>query len=265
MPPGGLHIRWPDAPLEQEARLMNWSVRRARLRARQPPNHNVIEGRTTASASSPRARPTTTPARRSGTSASTTRPAAASACACTRSTSSGLEATITREFALGLEEILVVEEKRQVIEYQLKEQLYGWRPDVRPHVLGKFDESENDEAGGEWGQANPSQHWLLRAQADLTPAIIAKAIARRLARLGVDADVSARMTLRVALIGPGTEPGRQHSLGGRCRPGRAPWFCGGCPQPRPRCPKARAPSRHRLPLHGGLDGPLDRELQPDGR
>ena len=72
----------------------------------------------------------------------------------------------------------MVEEKRQVIEYQLKEQLYGWRPDVRPHVLGKFDESEGDSAGGEWGQANPSQHWLLRAQADLTPAIIAKAIAR---------------------------------------------------------------------------------------
>jgi len=24
MPPGGLHIRWPDAPLEQEARLMDY-------------------------------------------------------------------------------------------------------------------------------------------------------------------------------------------------------------------------------------------------
>src|SRR5450755_4416188 len=43
-----------------------------------------------------------------------------------------LEATITREFAQGLQEILVVEEKRQVIEYQVKEELYGWRPDVRP-------------------------------------------------------------------------------------------------------------------------------------
>ena len=42
----------------------------------------------------------------------------------------------------GLDEILVVEEKRQVIEYQLKEELYDWRPDVRPHVVGKFDESE---------------------------------------------------------------------------------------------------------------------------
>ena len=42
-----------------------------------------------------------------------------------------LEASITRDFAQGLQEILVVEEKRQVIEYQLKEELYNWRPDVR--------------------------------------------------------------------------------------------------------------------------------------
>ena len=55
-----------------------------------------------------------------------------------------LEATITRDFAQGLQEILVVEEKRQVIEYQLKEELYNWRPDVRPNVLGKFDEAEGD-------------------------------------------------------------------------------------------------------------------------
>jgi indolepyruvate ferredoxin oxidoreductase len=51
-----------------------------------------------------------------------------------------LEAQLTREFATGLQEILVVEEKRQVIEYQLKEELYNWRSDVRPNVLGKFDE-----------------------------------------------------------------------------------------------------------------------------
>jgi indolepyruvate ferredoxin oxidoreductase len=43
-----------------------------------------------------------------------------------------LEATITREFAQGLQEILVVEEKRQVIEYQLKEELYNWRPTCAP-------------------------------------------------------------------------------------------------------------------------------------
>ena len=51
-----------------------------------------------------------------------------------------LERDGVRQFAEGLEEILVVEEKRAVIENQLKEQLYNWREDVRPRVVGKFDE-----------------------------------------------------------------------------------------------------------------------------
>ena len=140
---GGLHIRWPDAPLEQEARLMDykWYAALAYVRANRL-NHNVIEApRTTASASSPAARPTTTRARRCTTSASTTT-------TCRRlgirlhkvNVVWPLEATITRDFAQGLQEILVVEEKRQVIEYQVKEELYNWRADVRPNVLGKFDE-----------------------------------------------------------------------------------------------------------------------------
>ncbi|MEP6944194.1 MAG: indolepyruvate ferredoxin oxidoreductase family protein, partial [Betaproteobacteria bacterium] len=50
-----------------------------------------------------------------------------------------LEPEGVRHFAEGLAEILVVEEKRQIVEYQLKEQLYNWRDDVRPRVVGKFD------------------------------------------------------------------------------------------------------------------------------
>jgi indolepyruvate ferredoxin oxidoreductase len=34
-----------------------------------------------------------------------------------------------------LEEILVVEEKRQMIEYQMKEQMYNWHAEVRPLVV----------------------------------------------------------------------------------------------------------------------------------
>jgi indolepyruvate ferredoxin oxidoreductase len=54
----------------------------------------------------------------------------------------------------------VVEEKRQVIEYQLKEELYNWRPDVRPVVVGKFSEGEGDFSGGEWSMANPTGNTL---------------------------------------------------------------------------------------------------------
>ncbi|MDB5931945.1 MAG: pyruvate ferredoxin/flavodoxin oxidoreductase, partial [Polaromonas sp.] len=137
-----------------------------------------------------------------------------------------LEATITRDFAQGLQEILVVEEKRQVIEYQLKEELYNWRADVRPNVLGKFDEPEGDQSGGEWSRSNPSDNWLLRAKADLTPAIIAKAIAKRLKKLGVPSDIVARMDSRLAVI-----EGRERALiETKLETGeRAPWFCSGCP------------------------------------
>jgi indolepyruvate ferredoxin oxidoreductase len=139
-----------------------------------------------------------------------------------------LEATITRDFAQGLQEILVVEEKRQMIEYQVKEELYNWRPDVRPNVLGKFDEVEGDNSGGEWSQANPSKNWLLRPQADLTPAIIARAIAKRLKKLGVDADVAARLDARVALIDSKENAlkAEEKTAGGA---DRTPWFCSGCP------------------------------------
>jgi indolepyruvate ferredoxin oxidoreductase len=228
MPPGGLHIRWPDAPLDQEARLFDykWYAALAYIRANRL-NHNVIEG----------------PNDRYGIIASgkaynDTRQALADLglddATCRQlgirlhkvNVVWPLEATITREFATGLQEILVVEEKRQVIEYQIKEELYNWRTDVRPHVLGKFDEPDGDMSGGEWSMPNPSENWLLRAKADLTPAIIAKAIAKRLKKLGVSGDIAARMDARIAVI-----EAKEKSLATlSINTGeRAPWFCSGCP------------------------------------
>ena len=228
MPEGGLHIRWPDAPLEQEARLMDhkWYAALAYIRANKL-NHNVISG----------------PNDRFGLIASgkaynDTRQAlhdlGLEDSDCRRlgirlhkvNVVWPLEATITRDFAQGLQEILVVEEKRQVIEYQLKEELYNWRPDVRPTVLGKFDEAGDDKSGGEWSQPNPASNWLLRAQADLTPAIIAKAIGKRLKKLGVDADTASRIDTRLALI-----EAKENSLQTmKVESGdRLPFFCSGCP------------------------------------
>ena len=228
MPEGGLHIRWPDAPLEQEARLMDykWYAALAYVRANKL-NHNVIEGPNDCFGIIA-----------SGKAYNDTRQAlhdlGLDDAECRRlgirlhkvNVVWPLEATITRDFAQGLREILVVEEKRQVIEYQLKEELYNWRADVRPNVLGKFDEADGDDSGGEWSQPNPSKNWLLRAQADLTPAIIGKAIAKRLKKLGVDSDTAARMDARIALI-----EAKERSMVVQAidTSDRTPFFCSGCP------------------------------------
>jgi indolepyruvate ferredoxin oxidoreductase len=228
MPEGGLHIRWPDPPLEQEARMMNfkWYAALAYIRANRL-NYNVLEG----------------PNDRfgiitSGKAFNDTRQAlhdlGLDDDTCRRigirlhkvNVVWPLEAQIAREFAKGLQEILVVEEKRQIIEYQVKEELYNWRPDVRPNVLGKFD--AGDAEGGEWSVPNPSDHWLLRPQADLTPALIARAIAKRLKRLGVDADIRARLDARLAVIDAkeASLKAEEKTAGGA---DRTPWFCSGCP------------------------------------
>ncbi len=228
MPAGGLHIRWPDPPLDQEARMMDhkWYAALAYVRANKL-NYNVIA----------------TPNDRLGLIASgkawnDTRQAlhdlGLDDDTCRRlgirlhkvNVVWPLEANITRDFATGLQEILVIEEKRQVIEYQIKEQLYNWRSDVRPHVLGKFD--DDGQSGGEWGLPNPSGNWLLRPQADLTPAIIARAIAKRLKKLGVDADIAARLDARVAVIDAKENAlkAEEKAAGGA---DRTPWFCSGCP------------------------------------
>src|SRR4030095_16354929 len=49
-----------------------------------------------------------------------------------------MEPTIVRGFARGLEEILVVEEKRSFIEMFLRDPLYN--DAVRPRIVGKRDE-----------------------------------------------------------------------------------------------------------------------------
>ncbi|HPR44423.1 MAG TPA: indolepyruvate ferredoxin oxidoreductase family protein [Ottowia sp.] len=235
MPPGGLHIRWPDAPLAQEERLMHykWYAALAYIRANRL-NHNVIEG----------------PHDRYGIMASgkaynDLRQALLNLglddAACRqlgiRVHKVGvvwpLEAQLTRAFAEGLQEILVVEEKRQVIEYQLKEELYNWRPDVRPNVVGKYDEGDGSHAGGEWSLPNPSANELLRGNADLNPALIARALVRRLQRTGIldaaGADMRARIEAQMALLEAKEKSMQELSAGGVSGADRVPWFCSGCP------------------------------------
>jgi indolepyruvate ferredoxin oxidoreductase len=124
-----------------------------------------------------------------------------------------LEPEGIREFARGLDEILVVEEKRQMVEYQLKEQLYNWRSDVRPRVIGKFDEQ------GEW--VAPRGEWLLPAKADFSIAQIARVIAGRIARFHQSDLIRARLTFLEA-----KEAVLRKTVDTPVRPA---WFCSGCP------------------------------------
>ncbi|MEN9671506.1 MAG: hypothetical protein RL018_1783 [Pseudomonadota bacterium] len=231
MPAGGLHIRWPDAALDQEARLFDykWYAALAYIRANRL-NYNVIEGKNDRFGLIA-----------SGKAYNDTRQALLDLglddAICRqigiRLHKVGvvwpLEAQLTRDFATGLQEILVVEEKRQVIEYQLKEELYNWRDDVRPMVLGKFNEMD----GGEWSTPSPSANTLLRANADLSPAIIAKAIAGRLKKLGLDggenSDICKRIDAQLNILEAKERAMKVQTIQQLSDAERQPWFCSGCP------------------------------------
>ena len=132
-----------------------------------------------------------------------------------------LESTGLLSFAENLDEILVVEEKRQMLEYQVKEELFSWigRGKKIPRVVGKFD----DKDGGEW--AVPQSPWLLPAHYEFSPAMVARAIATRLLRLELPAAVRAGIEARMAFI-----EARQLELARpRVVAERKPWFCSGCP------------------------------------
>ncbi len=117
-----------------------------------------------------------------------------------------LERDGIRHFAEGLEEILVVEEKRALVENQLKEQLYNWIENVRPRVIGKFDEK------GEW---------ILPSADELSPARIARVIARRIARF----HTSERIAQRLAFLE--AKERSQAQIHPPIR--RVAYFCSGCP------------------------------------
>ena len=215
LPPGGLNIRWPDDRLVQEERLLHHKLYAALAYARANRlNQLVIDS------PNPRLGIITC-----GKSYLDVRQAfddlgiddTLAAEIGIRLYKIGmvwpLESEGVRHFAEGLEEILVVEEKRQLIEYQLKEELYNWREDVRPRVIGKFDEK------GEWAQ--PHADWLLPACGELTPAVIARVIAARIGRYVTSDRIQARLAFLEA---------KEHALEKSVIPiQRTPYFCSGCP------------------------------------
>ena len=208
MPHGGLNIRWPDQPMDQEYRLARFKLNAALAFARANALDKVLLD---------------SPNRRfgivtTGKSYLDVRQAledlgiddayaAEIGIAVYKvGMSWPLEPVGMRRFAEGLEEILVVEEKRGIIEGQLKEQLYNLRDDLRPHVLGKFDEE---------------QEWILPSVAELSPAMIARVIAKRIARFHASERIQGRLKYLVA-----KEEQQERLVPGVAR---TPFFCSGCP------------------------------------
>ena len=227
LPAGGLNIRWPDAVLDQEARMNNYKWYAALAYARENKLNRIIWD-------SPHARIGIVTA---GKSYLDTRQALADlGIDETVAKEIGLrlykigmtwplEAQGVRDFAQGLDEILVVEEKRQILEYQIKEELYNWRDDVRPRVVGKFDDT------GEWSNAHHEGHgdWLLPATYELNPAQIARAIATRISKYFAGHPFEQRVRERVAYLEAKEAVLKTHSSRPDPNKDRVPHFCSGCP------------------------------------
>ncbi len=173
MPPGGLNIRWPDPPMEQEMRLHRYAVRAAQAFARANRIDRVV-------IDSPAARVGIVTTGKSYLDVlQALEYLGLDAAACARlgirvykvGMTWPLEPQGIRAFARGLEDILVVEEKHGFIESQMKELFYnfdfGLDGGRRPSIVGKYDEA------GEW---------ILPSTGELTPATIAGVIARRIQR-----------------------------------------------------------------------------------
>ena len=215
LPAGGMNIRWPDGPMEQELRLQHDKIYAALAYCRA----NGLN-RITIDAPNPRLGIVA-----SGKSYLDVLQALENLGIDERHAAEigirllkvgmpwPLEPNGVREFAQGLDEILVVEEKRQLIEYQMKEQLYNWRDDVRPRVIGKYDEH------GEW-EVHRSE-WLLPAAGELTPAMIARVVAARIGKFYTSKIVEARLKFLEAKEAALARP--------RTKAARIPYFCSGCP------------------------------------
>jgi len=208
MPHGGLNIRWPDLPMDQEFRLARFKLPAAMAFARLNRLDKIVLD---------------SPKRRfgivtTGKSYLDVRQALedlgiddayAAQIGITVykvGMSWPLEPVGMRRFAEGLDEIVVVEEKRGIIEGQLKEQLYNMPGDQRPRVLGKFDEE---------------QDLILPSTAELSPSMVAKVIAKRLARFHTSERIQDRLKFLIA-----REEQRDNKGTGVAR---TPFFCSGCP------------------------------------
>ncbi len=115
-----------------------------------------------------------------------------------------LDSQIVTAFAKGLDQIIVVEEKRSLLETQIREQLFEMRS--RPQVIGKKD--ENGEP-------------LFPAFRTLEPNQIAVELAKRILKKRKNKDVAGRLDKIEQAMGKVSNAADLAE--------RVPYFCSGCP------------------------------------
>jgi indolepyruvate ferredoxin oxidoreductase len=208
-PVGGLHIRWPDPPLDAEARLHGPKMAAVAAFARANPVDRLV-------LDSPQARfgiLTTGKAYLDVRQALAELGLNEERCRDLglRVYKVGLtwplEVEGARNFARGLADVLVVEEKQGFIEQQFTQALYNMDASHRPSVVGK--RSEN---GAE----------LLPSKGELSPTLVARAIVSRLARMGIDSQALAQRVARLESFELVATTPQIKSV-------RSPFFCSGCP------------------------------------
>ena len=207
LPPGGLHIRFPDLPVEQEKRLVRHKlpaveafVRANRLNHAShdlPPDRRrlgiVATGKAWSEVVHAFDRLGLDEAARAALGISLYKVALPWP----------LEPEGIREFCRGQEELLVVEEKRPIIEDQIARIL--WSTNLRPRLLGKRDESG---------------HPLLPADGEFTADLVAGVIAARALEHGAAGGLGERLRGALERMQPSEEAPSVE---------RTPWFCAGCP------------------------------------
>jgi indolepyruvate ferredoxin oxidoreductase len=212
MPPGGLNLRWPDDRYEQDRRLQDYKGFAAIAFARANKVNRITMD-------SPNAR---FGIMASGKSYEDIRQALrelgvtpeVAAKIGLRLYKIGmpwpLEPQGVREFAVGLEEIFIIEERREIVENQVKQELFNWRDDVRPRIVGKMDEHD--------------KRFLPFAE-ELSVASLASSLTERLLRLNLNPEIAAMLRAKADWFN-----GRQATQMQAVAPiTRTPYFCSGCP------------------------------------
>src|SRR5215510_13227215 len=212
MPPGGLNLRWPDDRFDQDRRLQDYKGFAAIAFARANKVNRITMD-------SPNAR---YGIMASGKSYEDIRQALRelgiteeiAAKIGLRLYKIGmpwpLEPEGVHQFAVGLEEIFIIEERREIVENQVKQELFNWRDDVRPRIVGKMDDHDKR---------------FLTFAAELSVASLASSLTERLLRLNLNPEIAEMLRAKADWFN-----GREATQMLPVAPvTRTPYFCSGCP------------------------------------